>query len=180
MARPNTHRLQLTLLVASIILQGCTSTVKSSNNYKLAQRQICIHSGTVTTGLEVEVAATTAERKKGLQQRATLPENRGMLFEFNLDQPPERGFWMYRTLIPLDIAYLDKNGRILAIREMEPCASASRKDCQLYPPGQKYRYALEVNRGFFTANNVNPGALVSLNGATCNNFPRMPEADPGH
>ncbi|MBV9454077.1 MAG: DUF192 domain-containing protein, partial [Rubrobacter sp.] len=58
----------------------------------------------------VEIAATDAERERGLMGRTTLPEDSGMLFVFDQDQ--QLSFWMKDTLIPLSIAYIDGGGRI--------------------------------------------------------------------
>ncbi len=64
--------------------------------------------------IEVEIADEPAEHSRGLMFRESLPENHGMLFVY----PEERtlGFWMKNTLIPLDVAYADREGRIVDIQ----------------------------------------------------------------
>ena len=62
------------------------------------------------TRVIVETAVTPDELTHGLMGRKHLGESSGMLFIF-----PTTGYysmWMYHTLIPLSVAFLDKNGRI--------------------------------------------------------------------
>ena len=92
-----------------------------------------------TVVFNVEVAASSSQRQRGLMNRRTLASNAGMLFLF--PQDVALGFWMKNTLIPLDIAFID-NERIVEIRSMVPC----REDpCPLTTPSSAYDAALEVN-----------------------------------
>jgi uncharacterized membrane protein (UPF0127 family) len=109
-----------------------------------------------TTTVAVEVADTPDERSRGLSGREELPAEAGMLFLF--DEPVNQGFWMKDTLIPLSIAFLDAEGRIVALRDMEPCR---REPCPLYDPGQPYSSALEVNQGAFERWGVGVGDTVA-------------------
>jgi uncharacterized membrane protein (UPF0127 family) len=118
---------------------------------------VAIRGANGTATLRAEIAATAAVRSRGLMGRPRLAPDAGMLFIYPEAQPPDSGFWMYRTLIPLDIAYLDGQGDILAIRTMEPCRSALSLNCPTYPPGVPYRAALEVNSGFFARNRIAVG-----------------------
>lgn len=61
----------------------------------------------------VEIAATRAEQQRGLMFRKALAPDRGMLFIYNRPQPA--AYWMKNTLIPLDIIYIQPDGRILSI-----------------------------------------------------------------
>jgi uncharacterized protein len=115
-----------------------------------------------TFDLAVEVAATEEQRAYGLMERDELPEDRGMIFVYDGLQDPEAGFWMYRTRIPLDIAFLDGDGRIVRIRRMVPCESPNPLLCPLYPPGAPYAAALEVNAGFFERRGVAVGDRIVL------------------
>jgi uncharacterized protein len=99
--------------------------------------------------LRAELAETHDQRAYGLMERPSLPPEQGMFFTYPGPQAPTSGFWMYRTLIPLDIAFLDDDGEIVAILEMEPCESPNPQLCPIYSPGVPYVAALEVNRGFF-------------------------------
>jgi uncharacterized membrane protein (UPF0127 family) len=95
-------------------------------------------------------------------ERRQLADTAGMLFVYDSVQPPDAGFWMYRTRVPLDIAYIDSAGRIRAIEHMVPCESAIPQGCPTYPPGVPYQYALEVNGGFFARRRIAVGDSVNV------------------
>ena len=100
----------------------------------------------------VEVAKTPEERSTGLMNRKYLGKNEGMFFIF--EQEAYHGFWMKNTFIPLSIAFIDKEGRIVGITEMKPLTLES------HDPSRPILYALEMNRGWFSANGIKPGETV--------------------
>lgn len=124
----------------------------------------------------VEIARTIAERGQGLMERDQLDEDAGMLFLYRHPQTPRHGFWMYRTRIPLDIAFLDEAGRILTIHRMEPCESDDHEQCPVTYPGTAYHAALEVNAGTFEALGIAAGDCVSWpgSGSRCGRFGNDP------
>jgi uncharacterized membrane protein (UPF0127 family) len=67
---------------------------------------------------------------------------------------------MFRTRIPLDIAYLDSAGVIRSIRAMVPCTTTIPEGCPTYEPGTPYRYALEVNAGALKRWSAEAGARL--------------------
>jgi uncharacterized protein len=88
----------------------------------------------------VELATNDAERTQGLMFRKELPEGRGMLFDFEREQPVS--FWMHNTYIPLDMIFIRSDGRILRIAEnTEPLSD------RLVPSGGPVRAVLEVIAG---------------------------------
>ncbi len=111
-------------------------------------------------GEEVEVVAEIAdddaERRRGLMQRTELAESAGMLFVFGAEQP--LSFWMKDTLIPLSIAYIAADGRIVDIQDMEPLDD----EPPSYVSAEPAKYALEVNRGFFAERGVEVGDTVEI------------------
>ncbi|MCT2534808.1 DUF192 domain-containing protein [Aquibacillus koreensis] len=109
------------------------------------------------TKLTVGVADTQRKREQGLQFVMKLPENAGMLFVF--PKKTYGGFWMKNTFIPLSIAFLDWDGSIIRILDMEPCYVNT---CPMYDPGIFYHYAIEVNRGWFEKNQIEEGDYVRL------------------
>ena len=77
-----------------------------------------------------------------------------MLFVFQDSQI--RSFWMANTLIPLDIAYIDENLRIVDIQAMEPQTEDT------YPSAKPAMFALEVNQGWFEAKGIGVGAQAKI------------------
>ena len=109
--------------------------------------------------LQVEVADTPASRAQGLMHRTHLDENAGMLFIF--EATSRGGFWMKNTLIPLSIAFIDEKWRIVDIKDMKVAPDPSEGPFTVYDSAKPYRYALEVNEGFFTRSRVQVGAKVT-------------------
>jgi uncharacterized protein len=114
--------------------------------------------------LRVEVAERGDQRTFGLMDRSSLHDDAGMIFVYDEVQSPESGFWMYRTLIPLDIAFFDGAGRIVAILQMDPCPTLDSSRCPTYAPGRAYFGALEVNRGWFSRRGVRVGDRIVVPG----------------
>lgn len=104
--------------------------------------------------IRVEIARTNQQRKEGLKKRDTLPEDQGMLFIF--DQPARLSFWMKETYIPLDLAYINENFRIVGIHPMIP------RDTTPVYSSKEAQYALEMNRGWFREHNVEKGDRVDI------------------
>lgn len=104
--------------------------------------------------IQVEIADDADERQRGLMYRESLEENQGMLFVY----PEQRtlGFWMKNTLIPLDIAYIDREGRIVDIQQMEP------QTTETHDSAAPAMYALEMNQGWFEANGIRVGDLIEF------------------
>ena len=106
--------------------------------------------------VEVEIADDDAERQRGLMERTALAENAGMLFVFEREQP--LSFWMRNTLIPLSVAYIGSEGRIVDIQDMQPLDDVPPH----YVSAEPARYALEVNQGFFAERGVEVGNEVEF------------------
>ncbi|MCX8116684.1 MAG: DUF192 domain-containing protein [Desulfobacterota bacterium] len=100
----------------------------------------------------MEVARRPEERAKGLMGRRHLGEDEGMLFVF--EEEGYHSFWMKNTLIPLSIAFIDKDGRVVKIADMEPLTLTS------HTPPKPILYALEMNRGWFKKRGVRVGDVV--------------------
>jgi uncharacterized membrane protein (UPF0127 family) len=115
-----------------------------------------------TIPLHLELAVKSEQKSMGLMERRHLDENAGMLFVYDSTQPPDAGFWMYRTRIPLDIAFADSAGVIRSIRSMVPCPTAVAEGCPTYTPDVPYQYALEMNAGYFTRHGVAVGNTLLL------------------
>ena len=102
----------------------------------------------------VELATNEDERSRGLMFRKELPDGRGMLFDFQRDQPV--AFWMHNTFISLDMIFITGDGRILRIAEKtEPLSD------RLIPSGGPVRAVLEVIAGTARKEGLAPGDRVT-------------------
>ncbi|MAX32630.1 MAG: hypothetical protein CME72_06140 [Halomonadaceae bacterium] len=151
--------------IAWLPLAGWPSSTARAAELHLASTTLAIHGDQGPSRLEVELAESPQQRANGLMGRERLGEEAGMLFVYQRPQSPDSGFWMYRTLIPLDIAFIDRNGRIAAIQQMTPCGSDVSADCRAYRAGVAYIAALEVNAGYFAKRGIEVGDCVSLPGS---------------
>jgi uncharacterized membrane protein (UPF0127 family) len=102
--------------------------------------------------IQAEVASTPQARQVGLMNRTSMPTDFGMLFIF--DQKATHCFWMSNTKIPLAIAFIADDGKIVNIEEMQ--AETLNNHC----PKAPIRYALEMNRQWFSERVIGPGSLI--------------------
>ena len=102
--------------------------------------------------IEAEVAANDQNRQVGLMNRREMPQQRGMLFVF--PQVNTHCMWMRNTLLPLSVAFIDSDGVIINIEDMQP--QTEDNHCARKPA----RYALEMNRGWFAQRGIKPGARL--------------------
>lgn len=102
--------------------------------------------------IEAEVAATFDTRQVGMMQRTMMPPQRGMLFVF--PEVARHCMWMRNTLLPLSVAFLDENGRIINIEDMKP--QTEDNHCASQPA----RYALEMNLGWFRSRGLGAGFAI--------------------
>jgi uncharacterized membrane protein (UPF0127 family) len=100
----------------------------------------------------VEVAKSPEERNHGLMGRKHLGKDEGMLFIFETED--YHGFWMKDTVIPLSIAFIDKDSRIVSIADMRPQTLDS------HLPPEPVLYALEMNKGWFSSHGIKTGDVV--------------------
>ena len=99
-----------------------------------------------------EVARTDPDRMTGLMHRRMLPENRGMLFVF--PDVAMHGMWMMNTYVPLSVAFLDREGRIINIEDMQPHTQNT------HAAAKPAKYALEANQGWFRKRGIKPGDRI--------------------
>jgi len=153
------------LAIAALSVAAC-SQAQDSGDYSGVVRfdsaTIRVLSARGPLTLRVEVARSPEQRTMGLMERTALSDSGGMLFLYERDEPATAGFWMYRTRIPLDIAYIDSSGAVVAIRRMEPCTATLASGCPTYEPGVPYRAALEVNAGMLERAGIGLGTRVAL------------------
>ena len=106
----------------------------------------------ISLPLQLEVPQNDGEFKLGLMFRESLEQDRGMLFVF--ETTDRHSFHMKNTFIPLDIAFINEEGIIESIKELDPM-----NPIPVYPDGD-IRYAVEVNRGWFAENGVEVGDIL--------------------
>lgn len=109
--------------------------------------------------IEAEVAHTFETRQTGLMNRTAMPLHRGMVFVF----PEARAhcMWMKNTLLPLSVAFIDAQGRVINIEDMQP--QTTDNHCAAGPA----RFALEMNLGWFAERGIKAGD-------TLRGFDRLP------
>lgn len=101
----------------------------------------------------LEIAAEMVDRQIGLMRRDSMPASHGMIFVFPDEK--ERHFWMKDTRIPLDILFLDRNGKVVAIKQMQPHVGTASSDAPAM-------YAIELNLGQSDACGVQVGDQLTL------------------
>ena len=172
--------LRVSIIVLCVLLAGCTgldTAAPSDDTASGSQEDAAQTAGSESTapdpdlaaveieasgGERVEVRAEIAddlvEQARGLMYRTALAEDRGMLFVYDDEQ--ERSFYMKNTLIPLSIAFMDSEGRIVDIQDMKPLDD----DPPHYVSAEPAQFALEVNKDFFEDRGVEVGDRAKLPG----------------
>lgn len=130
-----------------LLLWALLSGAANAQSFPVTSLNIGVHL------IRAEVAISDEERARGLMYREKMGTNEGMVFRF----PEARKvcMWMKNTLLPLSVAFLDEDGRIINIEDMQP------QTLDAHCGSKPARYALEMNQGWFKQRNVKPGAIVS-------------------
>ena len=148
--------------LGSSVLGACQAASSDwSSPIQFDTATVLLYSGTYSTAILVEVARSADQRAFGLSRRPSLDPGSGMLFEFDTIQAADPGFWMWRTNIPLDIAFIDDGGVIRRILSMEVCGARA-ESCPSYAPGAEYATALEANLGWFDEQGIDEGDRVTV------------------
>jgi uncharacterized membrane protein (UPF0127 family) len=157
----------LALLAAAALACSCSDTRRPGPAAEPAQPEVAMLSqrGKVTLRtregrelrLDVEIASDDPSRSRGLMFRRSLPEDSGMIFVFQ--EESFHSFWMKNTLIPLDMLFIDAQGKVVGVVEnAEPRTLSSRS-----VEGDS-RFVLEVNGGWCARHGVAAGDAVALEG----------------
>jgi len=136
-----------------IFLLTAIAGIFSSTTF--AQQNVGLPMIELKTGIyriQAELADTPKAREVGLMNRTSMPTNSGMLFIF--EQKAGHCFWMNNTKIPLSIAFIADDGKIVNIEEMQ--AETTNNHC----PKAAVRYALEMNKQWFSERVIVPGAAI--------------------
>ena len=143
-------RLALFTFTALVTAFSISSTQAWSKEPATSLPAITLKAGSQT--IHAEVVATDEAREKGLMFREKMAANTGMLFVFR--DIAYHAMWMRNTPLPLAVAFMDKSGKIVSIHEMLPFTETTH---QAAGPA---RYALEMNSGWFTRNQVKTGDTI--------------------
>jgi hypothetical protein len=154
---------RVTVLLAVLALAACGHT--RSTTGPVPNPSLDLPQGNLTVAgsagpklsLHVQIAESAQSRERGLMGVKKMPDQVGMAFLFG--GPTSTGFWMKDTLIPLDIAFWDSKGRIVATSTMTPCGTGS---CPVYQPATTYVSSVEMNAGLLAARGIRTGDKVTL------------------
>jgi len=139
-----------------LLLSVLTISFIAGTSLAWAQVNIGLPTIELKTGIykiQAELADTPKAREVGLMNRTSMPTNSGMLFVF--EQKAGHCFWMNNTKIPLSIAFIADDGKIVNIEEMQ--AETTNNHC----PIAAVRYALEMNKQWFAERVIVPGSVIS-------------------
>ena len=123
-----------------------TATSSHSQDFPVTSLNIGVHL------IKAEVATSDEERARGLMFRQRLGQNEGMVFRF--PAPKQVCMWMKNTLLPLSVAFIDDDGKIINIEDMQPETEIA------HCAKRAARYALEMNQGWFRKKNVKAGTAI--------------------
>jgi uncharacterized protein len=148
----------LSLIPRKCVVQPCAIVLALLLGCSQSDPAAIVHGAQdASTSVRLEIANTSASRERGLMYRTSLPEDGGMLFVF--PEQSEQSFWMKNTLIPLDMLFIDRDGRIVGIHpDAVPLSVAP------ISVGKPSTYVLEVNGGWAARHGVRPGDTVELRG----------------
>lgn len=127
-----------------------TSSCATTESAKFGFVEVTINTKTI----KVEYAKTFPQRAQGLMYQTILLEDSGMFFDF--EETRKLSMWMKNTYIPLDVAYITKDGVIIDIFAMQPLTLNG------HPSSKPARYALEMNRGWFAKHGIKVGDKVTF------------------
>lgn len=145
-------RSKFAVLAAVFFAAACLLSCSENKKDKTTLQIICRDGKTKT--VKVELAITPQEQQTGFMFRKDIPDGTGMLFIFEKEQL--LAFWMKNTPTPLSIAYIDSNGIIKDIFDMQPFS------LETIASTTKARYALEVPQGWFAKEGIEVGDSLKI------------------
>lgn len=104
--------------------------------------------------VETELALTQVQVGTGMMFRKDMAENEGMIFVFAAPHRP--AFYMRNTIVPLTAAYIDREGTILELHDLQPLDETPVK-----AGSDEVQFVLEMKQGWFKRHNVAPGSVIT-------------------
>jgi len=142
------------LAVVLLSLAACSdpNTVKLED---YGTRDVTLPGGQL---IHAEVASTQSQMQRGLMFRTSLTPDRGMLFLFAKED--SHTFWMFQTLIPLDMIWMDSNNRIVEISENTPPCKTEAAQCPSYGGHEPALFVLELSGGSVARYHLKTGQVI--------------------
>ena len=134
------------------IMKGALLGAVLCAGLSLAQPMRLAELGAGMYRIEAEVAHTAQARQVGLMMRKTMAPQRGMVFVFEHDAT--HCMWMKNTFLPLSVAFVDAQGKVINIEDMQP--QSEDNHCAAAPA----RFALEMNLGWFRERGIKAGDVL--------------------
>ena len=134
------------------IMKGALLGAVLCAGLSLAQPMPLAELGAGMYRIEAEVAHTAQARQVGLMMRKTMAPQRGMVFVFEHDAT--HCMWMKNTFLPLSVAFVDAQGKVINIEDMQP--QSEDNHCAAAPA----RFALEMNLGWFRERGIKAGDVL--------------------
>lgn len=156
-ARPTTAY-AVVIAAASALLVGVAARAPAQTAPMLRRGMLVLVQDKARVTLNVEIADTPESREVGLMNRPSLPDDAGMLFVF--EKTSIWAFWMKDTLIPLSVAFIDDQWKIVDIQDMRVGPNPQTGRLDIYEAARPSRYALEVNQGLLARRGIGVGAKV--------------------
>ena len=146
---PSGAKRSLLLWLAPLLASPCISLAQTSipSTPQMNLPRVQLQAGLYR--IHAQVASTPQEQEVGLMFRQDMPESEGMLFVFQQAKP--YCFWMKNTELDLSAAFIDDQGRIVNMVEMQ--AQTTQSHCAQAP----VRYVLEMNKGWFAKRHMGAG-----------------------
>jgi uncharacterized membrane protein (UPF0127 family) len=146
----------MTVALVFLLLAACQQKKRESLDDLIAQ-EVTLPGGQV---IQAEVMVDRKDQARGMMFRTSLAPDHGMLFIHQA--PGSYAYWMYQTLIPLDIIWMDENKRIVEISADTPPCRTVAHECATYGGHQTAKYVIELAGGMAKKYGLREGALISF------------------
>lgn len=152
----------LFILITSLTMLNCSGSEQPQPatqndrvlDYEIEVAFVSASNDTLST-IEAAVADDQASRTEGLMNVNSMPEDAGMLFIFEENQP--RSFWMASTPLSLDLIFVNEDFEIVHIHR-----NASPYSQENISSNQPAKYVVEVNAGYTLEHDINEGAFITI------------------
>lgn len=151
------YLLPVLLLILSVLAAACGRSWEDGTSSEELPQGVLEIGDDDPLVIEVDLALTNRDQAKGLMEVEEIPDEYGMVFLWS--DSGTHSFYMKNTLIPLDIAWWDEDGRIVDIQTMQPCIE---DPCATYAPAAEHIGAVEVNAGLLESAGIEVGDPVRL------------------